>query len=183
MNMNPKILIPAVIAVGVIVLLGGVFLVSQTPVLQPSPTPIPTPQPAGKVPDDWLTYRNEEFGFEVKYPPTHNVWIGDPLGKKYPSFVSKEIEGGFEPPSLTLNFEPIAEIDQKQFQVESSVFVEGEKQIGYTAIQIILTDSKGNVLENVKGQKIYATCVLDDILDKEGVTLEICNKVISTIKI
>jgi hypothetical protein len=39
----------------------------------PSPTPVspasaPTLIEPAEIPDDWLTYRNEEFGFEVRYP-------------------------------------------------------------------------------------------------------------------
>jgi len=57
-----------------ILLIGGFFLLNQssepqaTPNPTPSPAPTPTPQPVAEIPDDWLTYRNDEFGFEVKYP-------------------------------------------------------------------------------------------------------------------
>jgi len=41
------------------------------PIVQaPPPTPASTPQPQAEVLDtsNWQTYRNDEFGFEVKYP-------------------------------------------------------------------------------------------------------------------
>jgi len=53
-----------------------VFLKQQNPVslipssITPTPTPIPESTPAPS--SDWLTYRNDEYGFEFKYP---NEWI------------------------------------------------------------------------------------------------------------
>ncbi len=69
--MNQKIVIPVLLGVAIL-LAGGVFLLNQSPEPQPTPNPSPSPSPAPQlvieVPDDWLTYRNDEFGFEVRYP-------------------------------------------------------------------------------------------------------------------
>jgi hypothetical protein len=64
----------------IVFVIGGIFFFGQTsqppegPTTQstPSPSPVPTPQPAAmpEIPDNWQTYRNAEFGFEVKYPET-----------------------------------------------------------------------------------------------------------------
>src|SRR3989344_4606694 len=74
--MSPKIMMPVLLGAAIL-LVGGFFLLNQqgfepqpTPNPTPAPTPAPYPKPIGEIPADWLTYRNEEFGFEVKYPPT-----------------------------------------------------------------------------------------------------------------
>ena len=61
--------------VALVVVIGGVFLLmNQNPEPRPSanpipsPTPTPCPQPTPEIPADWKTYRNADFGFELKYP-------------------------------------------------------------------------------------------------------------------
>ena len=61
--------------VALVVVIGGVFLLmNQNPEPRPSanpipsPTPTPSPQPTPEIPADWKTYRNADFGFELKYP-------------------------------------------------------------------------------------------------------------------
>jgi len=70
---NPKL--PLVIAlVAVILAVGGILLLKtiQAPVVQ-TPSSVPSPQPQTLDTSGWQTYRNDEFGFEVRYPSDWKV--------------------------------------------------------------------------------------------------------------
>lgn len=76
--LSGKYILPFSVA-AIVLVIGGAFVFSQmnqnpepqaTPNPSPSPTPTPTPQiiTVPEIPKDWQVYRNDELGFEVKYP-------------------------------------------------------------------------------------------------------------------
>jgi len=81
--MSKTLIIGIVVVVVGIFALGGFLLWQQVGLKPFSPTPVqqtpppfaPSPQPQAEVLDtsDWQTYRNEEHGFEVKYPEKWSV--------------------------------------------------------------------------------------------------------------
>lgn len=99
-----KIIITFVILLAV---LAGVFyLKSQNGTVANNPTNSPTPSPSASptpsnivsnVPSDWKTYKNQSFGFELKYP---NEWQYKPVDSEIICFgktitiVKQNIEGG-----------------------------------------------------------------------------------------
>jgi len=72
--MNKKISFPIAMIIIVVctVLVGGIVVHQYREILKEEETPeeIPTDETA-----DWKTYRNEEYGFEVKYPPKWDMVI------------------------------------------------------------------------------------------------------------
>lgn len=81
--------IAVVISVGVILLLRTTEPASSpTPTAQQTPPPAPEPQPQPEVLDTsgWKTYRNDEFGFEVRYPESF-------LRKEFPARTNEGVFG------------------------------------------------------------------------------------------
>jgi len=75
-----------IIAVGGILLLRGMTLApSLTPIVQQTPPPTPSPQPQTLDTSNWQTYRNEEFGFEVRYPEKRFALVPVEIGV-FPDF-------------------------------------------------------------------------------------------------
>jgi hypothetical protein len=83
-NFNPGIKLFFIVALVAIILTVGGILLLKTLQPAPSPTPIaqqtPPPTPQQEVLDtsNWQTYRNDEFGFELKYPASWQFEELDP---------------------------------------------------------------------------------------------------------
>ena len=118
-----------------------------------------------EIPADWKTYRNEEYGFEFKYPPNWEFLVNDPYGKKNPSFRDKKYDGSFEWPGVDIDWLPIYGLEIPK--TESKTFeLENEKN---SIITISFTK---------EFKRIVATCKL--YLDPN--VIKICNQMLSTFK-
>jgi hypothetical protein len=121
--------------------------------------------PIQEITANWKTYRNEKYGFEIKYPSEWEVLINDPYGKANPSFRDKKYEGSWEWPGLNIDWPPISgleipEIEKKIFELED------------TKDEVITTSFTEG------GKKIVAICKLY----LEPKVLDICNQMLSTFR-
>jgi hypothetical protein len=114
---------------------------------------------------DWEVYKNEEYGFEIKYPKNWEVLINDPYGQKYPSFRNKKYEGSWEWPGLNIVW-PLVYGTEAPI-TESRIF--RLEDASNEVITISITE---------KDKTIVASCALYFAPE----TIDICNQMLSTFR-
>lgn len=117
---------------------------------------------------DWKTYHNAVYGFTVRYPAHYSVSINGPYGKRYPKFTDRSYLDGYEPPGLTLDFDPIHDLDRRNFTVNATTFELANRHDN--ALHIYFS--------NNVGRNIYATCT---IYDSTPGVLNVCNAILASI--
>lgn len=88
MNQKGFIKDVAIIAVGILVLGGGYFYFSKKPAYAPAENSN-TNQKVADETADWETYKNERYGFEIKYPNEYKA-VEDPDGTAIVGFFSND---------------------------------------------------------------------------------------------
>ncbi len=130
----------ATVLILVAVGLGSWVWRNQIPKLYPTPTPTIDQQPAGSssvpIPDttaDWQTYRNEEYGFEFKYP---NDW----QSTEFLDLGWTEFGVSFDPNKINLGSEYLGKV---MFQVQKNPPNLSDYNNGdYLVEDILISDKK-----------------------------------------
>jgi len=163
--LNKRISTPGgLIIILVALLVGGILIWREggiEGVLMPAAVQILPP--ASNELADWQIYRNDDYGFELKYPSEWEFLVNDPYGKKNPSFRDKKYDGSFEWPGLDIDWPPIYGLEIPE--IESKIF----KLEGAENDLITISFTEGS-------KRIVATCKI--YLDSN--VIKICNKIIST---
>lgn len=116
---------------------------------------------------NWKTYRNEEYGFEIKYPKGWEVLNNNPYGKILDfSFRDKKYDGSFEWPGLRITDKDVAG-EFNDIKTPSRFFKKEEAE--NEVIRIYFDEN---------GRRLYATCALY----LEPTIIEICNQILSTFR-
>ncbi|HEX9600599.1 MAG TPA: hypothetical protein VF985_03840, partial [Mariniflexile sp.] len=93
----------------IIICLIGFFVyknrqVKVTPQKNQTQATTPSPIPTYQAPNDWKTYRNEEYGFEFQYPPNLNYIELGPNFAQQAIASGEQISGTVEPSLETVSF-------------------------------------------------------------------------------
>jgi len=81
--------------------------------IAPSPTPEPSSTPVPEIssaPEDWLTYSNQSFGFELKYPPQSTLEDMPPDHAR-----------------IDLPFTPDTNLQEKYLEIDAYTITEGQE--------------------------------------------------------
>ncbi|MCX6759429.1 MAG: hypothetical protein NT012_02605 [Candidatus Nealsonbacteria bacterium] len=116
---------------------------------------------------NWKTYRNEEYGFEIKYPESWEVLNNNPYGEILDfSFRDKKYEGSFEWPGLRITDKDlVGEFSDTKIPLRVFKKEETENEV----IKIYFDERE---------RRLYATCALY----LEPAIIETCNQMLSTFR-
>jgi len=67
---------------------------TSLPAATNTPMPLPTETQKTAAPDDWLTYQNTQYGFEISYPPEYQVLEDSDSLSGWPNAVVLFYNGG-----------------------------------------------------------------------------------------
>lgn len=161
----------------ILILVAGVVLVFVGAVwFKELSTWIASQNPEPTTSTRWLTYSNEVFGFRVSYPPTCEVRVNDPYGKRNPTFDCGEPHSDLAPMGLYLDFNPIFYAPRFDPAPDFGKPPEGPVD----EISILVTDRAGEPLRGRNGQQLYAACV---VYGSGTEVIHICNRILATLEI
>ena len=103
-----------IIVILALIVIGESFLLLKQEVSVPLPKPIPPKQTQDET-ANWKTYRNEEYGFEIKYPPDYNLTLVGPNEEQRRIERGEQISGTIPPSFDTIIFEGV---DNERFSIE-----------------------------------------------------------------
>jgi hypothetical protein len=180
-KLKPKWLVPVIIVVGIIVL--GLITWGGYELFKPAPSKLPG---AGEIEQDqfknWKTYRNEEYGFEIKYPERWLVEVKDnppkPLGCVQRIYLRKDI--GSAGVDILIFANPLkSSIREWLSQQGAEDSFEGISLNTIPALKSDKSDSGSYFLYVARGNYIY---MIDVVKFSDKTIVDIQNQILSTFK-
>lgn len=156
--MSKKIIISIVAVIILTLIGGGVWYWQKSETVNPPVTENENPKSETINTDDWQTYRNEEYGFEVKYPST---WLLNNTQSSIYIKYKKDWEFGMKEGFSAFGVSIIKENLQEFIKSYDSDFLDGEpltriiKEEKYDLEGIPATKLTSNNAEGVNGNFIF----------------------------
>lgn len=119
--------------------------IDQAPSPTPSPT-TPTATPESNVPSGWKTYVNQEYGFEISYPPSYKALTDNENLYGWPNGIVLFYGGGQSYDLVVQHWNSPSEYENK-YKNQTNVTV---KKIGDTYITLLNTNFETEVDEIIE---------------------------------